>query len=112
VASKKYKDANRGRVNSRAKELRDADPDKYTDYALQTKYGITLKERDALLAEQSGTCAICGADAPGGRGGWHTDHCHTTKKVRGILCTRCNTGIGMFKDNPATLAAAINYLSH
>jgi Recombination endonuclease VII len=77
----------------------------------KNKYGITYEERDALLAKQKGLCAICGADAPGGRwGSWHTDHCHETNKVRGMLCDACNRGLGFFKDNPAFLTSAVKYL--
>lgn len=51
-------------------------------------------------------CEICSKqlDVP------YVDHCHTTKKVRGILCNKCNFGIGHFDDNPALLESAIRYL--
>lgn len=42
----------------------------------------------------------------------HIDHCHTTGKVRGLLCSKCNTGIGMFKENIITLKRAIRYITH
>ena len=66
--------------------------------------------RAAILAAQKGKCAICGTKRPGGHGIWHTDHCHTTKRIRGVLCSLCNTGLGHFKDDPKILAAAIRYL--
>ena len=68
-----------------------------------------IKERDAMLAAQGGRCAICGTDEPGGTG-WHTDHCHVTGRVRGILCHHCNVGLGCFKDNPEFMREAIKYL--
>ncbi len=40
----------------------------------------------------------------------HIDHDHSTGKVRGLLCSCCNTGIGMFKDNPDVLDRAAFYL--
>lgn len=75
------------------------------------KYGITLEEYDALLAKQGGVCAICKCSPDVQH---HkvlaVDHCHDSKKVRGLLCDRCNLGIGGLKDNPELLQAAITYL--
>lgn len=77
---------------------------------LERRYGILPGERDAMLAAQGDSCAICGADDPGSRQGWNTDHDHGTGVVRGILCHGCNVGLGGFRDNPAHLMAAIEYL--
>lgn len=64
-----------------------------------------------LLEAQDNRCAICGTDEPGGRGdGFVVDHCHSTGRIRGLLCSACNTGLGLFKDNAETLAKAIKYL--
>ena len=55
-------------------------------------------------------CAICGNE---GNGKWKklcVDHCHTNLKVRGLLCNKCNTGIGYFKDSPELLNKAIQYI--
>jgi hypothetical protein len=76
---------------------------------LKGKYGLTVEQFDAMLADQGGTCAICGTDQPGTKG-WCVDHCHHTGRVRGVLCTPCNTGIGQMKDDPARLRAAAAYL--
>jgi hypothetical protein len=78
---------------------------------LKKKYGITLDQRNSMLAAQDYCCAICQAITPGVTGrDWHTDHCHSTKKVRGILCSRCNLMLGHALDNPDTLAAGAAYL--
>jgi hypothetical protein len=48
---------------------------------------------------------------PGGKGErWHIDHCHTSNRVRGLLCHNCNVGIGNFKDAPDLLRSAAAYL--
>lgn len=64
-----------------------------------------------MLAEQSRRCAICGTPEAGGRGGFHVDHDHTTGKVRALLCTNCNSGLGRFGDDPKRLTAAAVYLT-
>jgi len=77
------------------------------EHHLTNAYGITLEDYDALLATQGGVCVIChnGTDEP-----LHVDHDHTTGKVRGLLCSNCNTGIGLLKDDPVRLRAAADYL--
>lgn len=85
---------------------------KLRDQWLREKYGIGEAEYDALLREQGGGCAICGAE-PGGVGKYgvlHVDHDHKTGRVRGILCQPCNHGLGHFFDDPSRLAGAIEYL--
>lgn len=75
------------------------------------QYGLTEAKFDELLAEQNGGCAVCGSETSNGRGEHlHVDHDHETGVVRGILCHDCNTGLGKFKDNPALLRAAADYL--
>jgi len=75
-----------------------------------TRYG--LKDYDALLARQGGRCAICRTDRPGGVGKhFRVDHDHVTKKIRGLLCNRCNVGLGMLGDDYRSLERAIRYLA-
>lgn len=88
---------------------------------LTGKYGLTATEFDALLAKQGGRCAICGTTDPGGNTGmWHVDHDHRccdrknggscSRCTAGLLCNRCNMGLGYFKDDPVRLARAAAYL--
>jgi hypothetical protein len=66
---------------------------------------------NATLAAQGGACGICKVDlASLTRQSVHADHCHLTGTPRGILCVTCNTGLGKFKDDPAMLQRAIDYL--
>lgn len=77
---------------------------------LKRSYGITLQQKADMLAAQGGCCAICGTDSPGSKKGWHIDHCHDTKKVRGVLCHHCNVAAGASKDDPVRLRAIADYL--
>ena len=90
---------------------RAANPLKLKDKNLRRNYGISLADYINMLEAQNGRCKICRTDVPGGIGAFHVDHCHTSNKVRGLLCHQCNVGIGNFKDNISTLASAILYLS-
>ncbi len=75
------------------------------------RYAITEQQWSEMLARQGGKCAICHAAEAGGKGGWHIDHCHETGRVRGLLCHHCNTGLGLFKDDPDLLTKALHYLA-
>jgi hypothetical protein len=77
---------------------------------LRKTYGITIEEHEALFAKQKKRCGICKSLTSNGKG-FHTDHCHKTRKVRGILCSSCNLMLGHAKDNIVTLKAAIKYLN-
>ena len=68
------------------------------------------EEYETLLQDQNSTCAICGITAEEIGKRLIVDHNHETLKVRGLLCWRCNSGLGFFKDNQAHLAMAIEYL--
>ena len=73
-------------------------------------YGITPEQFAERLESQDGRCAICRTDTPGGKGGWHVDHDHETKAIRGLLCNNCNNGLGRFADDPVRLRGAVAYL--
>jgi len=78
------------------------------------KYGITPEEYQEMLARQGGLCAICknAANPQGIRAAsrLHIDHDHLTQVVRDLLCNSCNNGLGRFRDNPALLRAAADYI--
>ncbi|MFE3452427.1 endonuclease VII domain-containing protein [Nonomuraea sp. NPDC059194] len=78
---------------------------------LRRYFGLTEGEYDAILDAQNGRCAICrraSTDVPKGR--LYVDHCHKTGRIRGLLCSPCNTGIGLLQEEPARFLAAITYL--
>ena len=73
------------------------------------KYGITPEKFRDLLAEQLGGCAICGLPLDEQSG--HVDHDHASGRIRGILCSLCNPGLGYFHDDPNLLERAMIYLA-
>lgn len=75
------------------------------------QYGITEEDYDKMFKEQQGCCAICKLHQKDYSRNLHIDHCHTTGKVRGLLCNSCNLGLGMFKDSIDLMNTAIKYLN-
>lgn len=78
-------------------------------YQCLRKYGITLEEKEFMVDSQGGSCAICGCDFSG-EVKPNIDHCHATGKVRGILCRKCNSVLGLADDDAHRLGVAISYL--
>ena len=74
------------------------------------KYGLTPEDYENMLKEQHYSCAICHTHISKLKVRLHVDHCHTTGKVRGLLCVKCNQGIGMFNDDAELLDRAMDYL--
>jgi hypothetical protein len=78
-----------------------------------TKYGLSREQLDTLVANQNGQCAICHvALTIQGKNGMHVDHDPATTKIRGLLCGRCNIGIGQFRHDPKLLLDAAGYLEN
>lgn len=65
-----------------------------------------------LFAAQDGKCLICGIHADEAYNGLHIDHDHVTGEVRGLLCHKCNTALGLFQDNVEFLKTAADYLNN
>ncbi len=82
---------------------------KLTKYWPGSTWEQALANHAALVAAQSGRCAICSKPGHPTRG-LHVDHCHASGVVRGLLCYNCNAGIGRLQDDTAILANAIAYL--
>ena len=70
----------------------------------------TLEQYNAALIEQRNACAICIAPFESFPKGPCADHAHDNGSSRGLLCSTCNSGLGMFKDNPTLLELAADYL--
>ena len=107
-ANREY--AKRPEVRARSAELkrawRKAHPDKARAAARRETHGVTDAEVERMLARQGGRCSICRAsDADS------IDHCHTTNRIRAILCRACNAGLGFFRDDARLMRAAAAYLT-
>lgn len=77
---------------------------------MKWKYGIGWDEFDSMLVAQAGRCAICGFDFPNDIKTPAIDHDHQTGAIRGLLCQRCNRGLGLFRDSPDILIAAADHV--
>lgn len=102
--------ANRPRVLENVKAWKSNNRDKTREQHLKRKYGITEVIYQTILSGQGGVCAICGAGETDSHGKLHVDHDHSTGVVRGILCGKCNKGLGLFNDSAALFKSAASYL--
>jgi hypothetical protein len=97
------------------RKARATNPDYYLSQDLQRNYGVTLEWYREQLSKQNNVCAICEqSETTVIRGkviAMPVDHDHTTGKARGLLCTKCNRGLGLFRDNIDFLQSAISYLN-
>ena len=114
ATEKRYRENNREKELLRKKIYRDSHKEKIALYEKGYKrnrvvrpYKIKPEDYYAMLSNQGGKCAICG-ETP--EKDLYIDHDHSTGRVRGLLCVRCNTGIGWFRDNPVYLHNAEKYL--
>ncbi len=107
VYAKTYRDNNKGT----RQEWNKNNKDKIEADRIKARYGITVDERDDMRKEQHYRCFICGAHENTLTLGLCIDHDHETNQVRGLLCSKCNSGIGMLKDDPELLQNGIDWLN-
>lgn len=107
-----YREKNREEIRAKDRERNKLRPNRSRGSMLKRLYGITIPQFDEMLIKQKHLCAICGFkhDESKKSTKLHIDHCHKSKRVRSLLCSRCNKGLGHFKDNPKLIEAAIQYL--
>ena len=110
--------------NKRRRENRKKNPEKFKKYErhpnnkfkqwkalLKREYGITSCQYNKMFSEQNGKCKICKkVENHKTKRLLTVDHCHTTGKVRGLLCHRCNCALGLLYDNQELLKKSIEYL--
>jgi hypothetical protein len=89
---------------------------KYTQggiwYHRVQSYGVTQEQFYIILKNQNGCCALCADHLGDLYSRIHIDHDHKTGRVRGLLCARCNNGLGNFRDNADVLRRAADYVTH
>lgn len=108
---RKYYAKNREKMLDYGRSRYAADPKAFRAKALRSRFGITLDQYESMFLAQNGRCLICKGE-PNGRGVLHVDHDHATGKIRALLCSKCNTMIGLSNDRPEVLRSAANYLQH
>lgn len=102
--------------NDAVKRMRIRSPERFKSYTLTRDYGINLDDYKRLLEAQNNLCAICGCPSGSEKGNNNgskvlsVDHNHDTGKIRGLLCSACNKGIGSLMDDAKLLRKAADYL--
>ena len=100
-------------INARkkAKKRRLLKPDYQKSYILQKKYDLSLDAFNLMRQEQDYKCKICLKHEKEERDGTlRVDHCHKTGVIRGLLCDRCNRGLGYFMEDTTILQQALSYV--
>jgi hypothetical protein len=105
-----WRDKNRNKTRKKHAAWRDAHPGKNLQYSLKRRYSITVERYQEMLNAQDGLCACCGRPGEGGALRLLVDHDHDTGEIRGLICRRCNTGIGMLGDDADGVRRALDYL--
>lgn len=113
--SKRYREKNKEKIKEKKKIYFQKNKEKVREgwhkNVLRWRFGITFEQYNKMLADQGGVCKICGEfKLSKNTRRMAVDHCHTSNKIRGILCDDCNVGIARFKDDAKRLESAINYL--
>lgn len=100
--------------NENARKYRkELPPGKKKNFDLKYSYNMTIEEYENILKEQNYRCAICDREAEGHHAKsdfLFVDHCHKNGAIRGLLCHKCNSGLGCFNDDTELLISAIIYL--
>lgn len=97
-----YNAKNRVAINARQYAWRKKNKARYMltimRHHYKSKYGLTVEERNTMIAAQDGRCKICGCEFKSARA-THTDHCHKTGQLRGMLCSLCNHGLAFYEEH-------------
>lgn len=116
VDSKEWQILHPGNVAKSYAKCRKNNPVKVKNGVLEREYGISIDIFNAMLISQNNVCAICKLPETIIHNytkqvrSLAVDHCHTTGKVRGLLCTGCNAALGFIKENPQTATFMTKYI--
>jgi len=101
------KECTKARVKKRHRD----NPDRTRNNDLRRNYGISLSDHATMYEAQGGKCACCGKPGDGRWAKLCVDHCHSSGKVRDLLCRNCNMVLGQVKDDPQLLLSLVAYLN-
>lgn len=107
IENKKWREANPERRKNSYKSWASRNPELIRNYTVK-RYGITSADYQIMFDSQNGKCYICGNTEENKR--LAVDHCHDSNKIRKLLCSHCNQGLGHFRDNEDLMFKAIEYI--
>lgn len=110
-STRSYYSKNKNKINSRHKEYNKTYNQRRRELNLKRKYSIDIEIYDQMFQSQGGVCAICSNHQVPKNRSLSVDHDHLTGEIRGLLCTRCNTAIGLMRDSSDFLEKAMEYLN-
>lgn len=106
---KKYQDKHREEINKKNREYAQQPEVKHRKRLNRGMVFAPGQSEETMREAQGNRCAICAKELPVGKN-CHVDHSHTTGKVRALLCSGCNSGLGLYNENAAALRKAADYL--
>lgn len=103
--AREYHHANKDAINERRRKHRAENPNHYSVLRRARVYGITAEQYEGMVEDQDGCCAICkrGAELV-------VDHHHMSGRVRSLLCSPCNTALGLLQEDPGRMKAMRDYV--
>ena len=113
VYMKIYELENKEKIKERNKKWKNKNKEKIRDQNLKRMYGISSLDYENILESQHGKCCICLIHWTQTKENRKlvVDHCHTTGKIRGLLCMNCNKSLGFLKDNKEIISNMLIYIS-
>lgn len=112
-AHAEYVEKNRSTINEQMRKRYRGKPgekERMQWYSRQKFYGVSKENFEKMFKTQKGCCAICKIAQSSTKHTFNIDHDHDTGKIRGLLCMRCNRGMGLLRDDKVILSNALKYL--
>ena len=114
--NKEYRKKNVEKLNANNKKWREENKEQdalvMLKARLKRKYNLSIDEYKTLIESKNNSCKVCGTHAKNNlKGKLYIDHCHTTGKVRVLLCMKCNSALGLLNDDKALIQNLLDYLS-
>ena len=108
--NKEYREKNKDKIKEVNKEYREKNKDKIRADRIMRKYNLTMEDYQEIINSQNNQCPICHTDLRHVK--LHVDHDHETGKVRGILCYKCNTQLGVYEKLNGFASRINSYLNN